>query len=177
MARNARLVSAPPARGQGAQVSWRQLNGSMGAITADGNAPLAEGPDQDAFEDARPNEEWEREVREREAAMGIEPERVAFAPAASASGAASILPGRMTYSEAVPTTLPITDIADLPMGFSIKVEQKEGGWFMITAPDHHVGLHILSQNLFTALQQAPGALALLLRMDGAKPAKGKRKPA
>lgn len=168
MARSVRLVSAPPATGHSAMGSWRQLKDSMGAVVPEsGMAPLGEdaGP-PDRFESSPAVDEsaWTREVAQRESALGLP------APAP-----------RQTKTEVIYANQPmaapelnVVNISGLPDDFTLRVQQKSDGWWVVTAPEQHVGLFVAHQDLLTALSDAPGALAQILRLDGPVPAKKRR---
>lgn len=143
----------------GAGRSIRMVAGSIGAggglpdtAMQDGQEPMEPG--------ASPgdNDAWARELAQREAAAGLP-----VAPSAA------WLPGPVEYVAPPPahsvSRVP-TDLSALPDRFSLEIERKPDGWWVVRAPGVHVGLFVAHQDLTVALADAPGALAGIVRLDG-----------
>lgn len=163
-----RAVTAPRGGTQdvGGGRSYRILSGSMGAAgLPETNASL------DSFEAPQADDAaWQADVRQREAALGLLPapvQRTNFYPTSTPELNA---PGNL-----VAPTIPVAaDLAGLPDHWTLSIEKK-GEYWKITAPQHHSGMYIVHKDLFSALADAPGSLAMILRLDGALPAKPTRK--
>lgn len=169
MANKVRTVSTPPAqlvqtgeRNQG----FRFLAGSMGAAM-----PHPDGGEK--FEAA--TELSEREIAEREAALGLssEPEPVRGKPSDT-----YVPPGHAEEVRRVAAFADYVnrdaDLSTLPDRFTLEIERKGDGWWKVTAPAVHIGLFIAHQDLATALADAPAALAEIVRLDGQVPAAKRR---
>lgn len=164
MARSVRAVSSP--RGGPIQIgtghTFRMQSGSMGAPAAPmvSDEPLGVA---DKFEVTQQDDaNWQAEIRRREMSAGLPP---VSAPAAKVEpfwGTAS------TAASVAPPPIPV-DLTDLPDHFTLEVQRKGDGWWIVRAPTSHVGLFVAHQNLIDALSDAPGALAQILRLDGPVP--------
>lgn len=174
MAGRTRLISVPPARGGDDRRGYRQLSGSMGAMTADPGTPVNEGVPAERFEAPLADDAaWQRTIAMREAAEGLPAPPPMMQPAQQWIRPA---PHDVPHAAAEAVMRPDVDLTGLPEKFTLEVEAKPGGWWKISAPLHHAGLFIAHQDLLTALVDVPGALAQILRLDGPVPAKPKRKP-
>jgi hypothetical protein len=156
--------------------SMRMVAGSMGAAQPQG------GPEP-AFVDtamepgsgaALDNDAYARMVRQREAAEGL-PEVAApqveyVTPPMLAPPLAS---GGITFADRL--SQPRADLSPLPERFSLDIERKPDGWWVVRAPGVHIGLFVAHQDLTAALADAPGALAGIVRLDGLVTARRRRK--
>ena len=68
-----------------------------------------------------------------------------------------------------------SDLSSLPDRFALDIERKPNGWWVIRAPDVHVGLYVAAPDLWEALADAPAALAQIVSLDGVVPAKRRGK--
>lgn len=179
MARKPRVISAPQARGGSDENGWIQRAGTMGNLLPDGG-PIGhlpyDTPPDGAFE-APDDVNYDRVIAERERELGL--------PAAGVSGAAdqpyvySGKPGSIAYVRDIPRfiespvpPLPEADLTPLPDKFELIVERVNGSW-KITSP-LHVGLWRAGADLPAVIEEALGALAMMIAVDGPKP-KGRRK--
>lgn len=173
MARKPRLISAPPATGGNIENGWKQLSGSMGALST-GQAPIGPIPGvqvaDTAFE-APEDLNYERMIAEREAELGLPPNPSRVSGAAHRD---AYLPGPVTYQPApVPAPVPIADLTSLPDRFDLTVERKGEVW-KITSPGVHVGLWKAGTDLPEVVHRALASLAEMVSIDGIV-AKGRRK--
>lgn len=169
-----KLISAPRATGNSAQGSWRQLSGSMGALAPE-HLTETENQSAEKFEAAVvPDADWERTVAQREAQEGIQHlAQTQHPPYPKEMNIEMGIAGRPEthYTQRVVVEdKPKEDLSSLPDKFTLLIERKPDGWWKITAPDSHVGLYVAYPDLNIALQDAPGALAQILRLDGVVPA-------
>lgn len=164
-----KLISAPRATGNSAQGSWRQLSGSMGAIAPE-HITESENQSTEKFEAAVvPDADWERTIAQREAKEGIQ--RLARTQHPPFKDPNILLgPDRMAGAIYTQPAKPTEDLSSLPDKFTLLIERKPDGWWKVTAPDSHVGLYVAYPDLNIALQDAPGALDQILRLDGIVPA-------
>lgn len=176
MARKPRLISAPPAKGGNIENGWSQLSGTMGALSPDqgpiGNIPAA--PTRDTTFEAPEDLNYDHMIAEREAALGL--------PAGTngVSGAAHYAPivsdpGRFDRDLSPYENAPHqehVDLTPLPDKFELVIERKGSSW-KVTSP-LHVGLWRAGDRLAAVIEEALGALAMMIAVDGPKP-KGRRK--
>ena len=161
-----RLISAPAARGQSAHGNWKQVMGSMGALTSEG-VDTSVNQTTEKFEAAVvPDEDWARTVAMREAAEGIQRLAQTTQPPHAAS-----------YSEvdAELNKLPMArrslsaDLSSLPAKFALEIEHKGDRW-KVTAPGVHSGLWKSGEDLPSVVEEALAVLAEMMRLDGPTPA-------
>lgn len=175
MARKPKLISAPTARGGGGGNTWQQMKGTMFAYSPDDGpiGPMPDGVQTQTFE--TPDDiNYERMITERERELGLP---MMMAPAVGgAAHQASILPDRIAYSQAVPVPVvydvPAADLTSLPAKFELVIERVNESW-KITSP-LHVGLWRAGTDLPAVIEEALGALAMMISVDGPKP-KGRRR--
>ena len=109
---------------------------------------------------------WEAEVKRREAREKIAVPVSALRPTAG-SGGVIYTPGGISYVPMVTTPKAAqTDMTGLPNSFDLHIELKPDGWWKVTAPTVHAGLFVSNKDLLTALVEAPGLLAQIVRLDG-----------
>jgi hypothetical protein len=161
------FVSAPGA-GPPMGPPTPRLATTLATVTAEVQ-PLPVGEQDDA---------WAREVARREAneATSWAADGLMALPPTRVSGGVQptpvYYPADPVFHE-LPTRDP-PDLTGLPDRFTLEIGRKADGWWIVTAPAHHVGLFVANQDLLAALNDAPGALAQILRLDGAQPKVAKR---
>lgn len=174
MARTVKAVAAPSGgtKSIGPGRSFRMLSGSIGASTAStiDDTPLGD----EKFESGQSDDTWLAQVRARETAEGLREEirtGLVTLPRTQNSG-----PGWNPVPVVAPPKF-LTDLTGLPDKFTLEIESRPNGWWKVTSPACHIGLFVAHQDLLTALGDAPGALAQILRLDGPVPAvkRGRRK--
>jgi hypothetical protein len=181
----ARALSTPPGVTATQHGVIRARSGSIGA-----DVPLLPGQHDAQAEPffAEPgsdgtvaNEDWAESLARREAAAGLPatagggegaPERYgtpAWQRAADAPNIVEVL-------EAIPRPVPRppADLSPLPDRFTLQVERKPDGWWIVTAPGVHIGLFVAAPDLPGALADAPATLAQIVRLDGIV-ARGRRR--
>lgn len=126
---------------------------------------------------AEQDDAWNRTIARREAdaaagwaAEGIIPPE----PPMRVAGGIQPTPVQRSFAPVFRDAPPTADLTGLPDRFTLEIGQKPDGWWVITAPAHHVGLFVAGQDLLETLTSAPGALAQILRLDGAQPKTVKR---
>ena len=147
------------------------LSGSIGASNAGtiDDTPLGD----EKFETAQSDDAWLAQVRAREMAEGI---RTVQQPSMQTTLSSPVWESGPTIATPY-TQHTAPDLTGLPEKFTLEIESRPDGWWKITSPACHVGLFVAHQDLLTALGDAPGALAQILRLDGPVPApkRGRRK--
>jgi hypothetical protein len=179
MPRTVKAVAGPQGgtKSLGAGRSMRIISGSMGAGGTPGTLDGTPLGDEKAFEaPLQSDSAWDAELRRREMSEGLESPQQQPAQQWVAVGRdkQTLVP---TYEVPPSYTAAVAaaradqpDFSTLPDRFTLVVERKPDDWWKITAPESHVGLFIAHPNLLTALTDAPGALAQILRLDGPVPA-------
>jgi hypothetical protein len=147
----------------------------MGASPIAGNdPPLDPSGGHEPFEGSVTQDDavWQQQIRARELADGLP---ASASPPAEAWSAPAYREAPATYDRPVYVTEP-ADISDLPDRFALEIERKPDGMWKVTAPGVHVGLFVADRDLSSALAEAPGVLAEIVRLDGvvAKPRERKR---
>jgi hypothetical protein len=163
----ARLISAgkvPPVFSDRGSLRWAAGSGNLGAAPEAILADVMPDPVRDPAPDAVPDDNWAETIRRREAAEGM---------TAIPELALPLRPPGAAYVPAAPS-----DLTPLPDRFTLDIERKPDGWWIVRAPTVHIGLFIAHQDLATALADAPGALAAIVRLDGQvpKPQTRRKKP-
>ena len=161
-------LGAPPSAVLEAVMPRPQTAATTSAVTT---GPMLEPPPDDSVGD----DAWARTVAAREAAQGI---RTPAAPRVQHADPVGALGGPMTYvADGVPLPLPRdpTDLSLLPDRFTLDIERKLDGWWVVRAPAVHIGLFVAAQDLADALARAPDDLAAIVRLDGVVPAVEKKK--
>lgn len=179
MARHTKLVRGPAAglvRTGAGSSGYKITAGSMGAAVMAPN-PQADLPQGDtAFEPEAPvavsDDAWAQTLAAREAAEGL-----ASAPEERDDRFYREPPGAYERRGGLPAHQPRApaDLTGLPERFSLEIETKPDGWWVVRAPEVHVGLFIAHQDLLLAIADAPVALAAILRLDGLVPKEKRRK--
>ena len=121
------------------------------------------------------------QIAERERAAGIEPEGVPPAagyapvgrPIEDPANWNALQPGPVQLVSS-PRRAPVTDLSGLPQRFTLDVERKENGWWVVRSPALHAGIFVAREDICDALAEAPGIIAEILRLDGEQPAKRRR---
>jgi len=168
--RPVRAATPPPGnliRTGAGDMGYRFMAGSMGAAATIEVPPTK-------FEAAP--ELTAEQIAERERAAGIEPEGVPPAAAYGPPGrpvVAPFQPGPVQFVSP-PRREPVTDLSGLPQRFTLDVERKENGWWVVRSPALHAGIFVAREDICDALAEAPGIIAEILRLDGEQPAKRRR---
>lgn len=184
-----RTVQAP--RGElidlGPGSSMRLISGSMGAPAATTNTPAPLGDTK--FETPMDDAAMAREIARREVAEGLTPSStfssVAQRPVPPIQDPNILLGpeqplfvGTTAYYRLEGDSLryvgPNADLSSLPERFTLDIERKAAGSWVVRAPSVHVSLFVANEDLTTALANAPAALAAILALDGPVPAQKKR---
>ena len=173
MARTVRVRAVP--RGGttdlGGGRSYRIQSGSMGAPD-----PHIVNPEEPFEAPVSDDVQWQAELRRRESAAGLAAVAQTQHPPWPGDSPRTIeMANGLPPIVVSPSKQKTDDLTGLPDRFTLVIEKKPDDWWKISAPEHHTGLFIAHKDLYAGLANAPGALALILRMDGSVPVVPKRR--